>query len=102
MRRSAMESNLPILVVGASGRKAGLVISALASRGLSVRGMIRKADKSDAVRRNGAPETVVADLTKPDSLNRACSSRINTPSRRSKLQPDAVHPQGRTPFPGNY
>ncbi len=66
-----MTSELPILVVGASGPSAGFVVWALAERGAAVRGMIRDATKADEVHRHGAKETVVADLMRPDTLERA-------------------------------
>src|ERR1700733_4823240 len=34
------------------------------------------------------------------AISARCSSRINTPCRRSNQQLDPVHPQGRTPTPG--
>ena len=36
-------------------------------------------------------------FTRRSAISAPCSSRINTPSRRSKLPLDFVHPQGRTP-----
>ncbi len=35
--------------------------------------------------------------TRPWAISAPCSSRINTPGRRSKQRLDSVHPQGRTP-----
>lgn len=66
-----MTDTSPILVVGASGKFAGHVVPALAARGALVRGMIRKDDEGAAVRERGAAETVVADLTDPQSLAHA-------------------------------
>lgn len=60
-----------VLVVGAHGANAGLVVPALAARGARVRGLIRDAGQADAVRRSGAAETVVGDLTDPASVERA-------------------------------
>src|SRR5690625_3070186 len=51
-----------VLAVGAAGRSAGLITRALAARGVPVRGLVRSAGRADLARRNGAEETVVADL----------------------------------------
>lgn len=66
-----MNSNSPILVVGASGTFAGHVVPALAHRGARVTGMIRDADKSTQVRKQGAEATIIADLTDSAGLARA-------------------------------
>jgi transposase InsO family protein len=36
------------------------------------------------------------------AISALCNSRINTPSKGSKLRLDRVHPQGRTPIGGRY
>lgn len=69
-----MNSNSPILVVGASGTFAGHVVPALAHRGARVRGMIRDADKSTQVRKQGAEATIIGDLTDSAGLVRAFDS----------------------------
>lgn len=61
----------PILVIGASGKFAGHVVPAVAQRGARVRGMVRKPEEQADVRRRGADESVIADLTDPTSLKRA-------------------------------
>ena len=38
--------------------------------------------------------------TRRSAISAPRSSRINTPGRRSKQQPESVHPQGRTPIRG--
>ncbi len=60
-----------ILAVGAAGPFAGLVVPALAARGVKVRGLIRKAEQGDAVLKNGASEVAVGDLTDRASLEAA-------------------------------
>ncbi|CAN5123366.1 NmrA family NAD(P)-binding protein [soil metagenome] len=57
-----------ILVVGASGKFAGLVVPELAKRGADIRAMVHHADDSAAVRKVGAQEVVVGDLTDPTSV----------------------------------
>ncbi|MBA2933145.1 NmrA family NAD(P)-binding protein [Sphingomonas sp. CGMCC 1.13654] len=57
-----------ILVVGASGKFAGLVVPELAARGANIRGMVHKAADISAVREAGAQEVVVGDLGDPDSV----------------------------------
>lgn len=61
-----------VLVVGANGSTAGLVVEALAARGVTVRGMVRGAgEREEVARRRGASSTVVADLADPASLRAA-------------------------------
>ena len=57
-----------VLAVGAAGRSAGLVTRALAARGVPVRGLVRSPQRAAQARRNGAEETVVADLGDEESL----------------------------------
>lgn len=60
-----------LLAVGAAGPFAGLVVPALAERGIKVRGLIRNAEQSDAVLKNGAFEAAVGDLADRASLDAA-------------------------------
>lgn len=60
-----------ILAVGAAGPFAGLVVPALAQRGVKVRGLIRDAEQRDAVLKNGASEVAVGDLADRASLDAA-------------------------------
>ena len=62
---------IKILVVGAGGEFAGLVVPALAARGADVRGLIRDGNDEAAVRHHGATEVVVGDLTDSLSVRRA-------------------------------
>lgn len=57
--------NETILVVGAAGKFAGLVVPELAGRGANIRGMVHDADDVAAVRAAGAQQVVVGDLTDP-------------------------------------
>src|SRR5689334_43517 len=61
----------PILVIGASGKFAGHVVPAVAERHARVRGVVRRPEEQADVRRHGADEAVIADLTDPTSLKRA-------------------------------
>jgi len=60
-----------VLVVGAAGRFAGLVVPALARRGAKVRAFIRKAEETDAVLEAGAVEVAIGDLDELSSVQRA-------------------------------
>lgn len=60
-----------ILAFGASGKSAGLLLPALAARGAHVRGFVRKDADADEVRRLGAKEVAVGDLTDRPSVERA-------------------------------
>jgi len=60
-----------VLMIGATGSNAGLVLPELKSRGVTVRALVRDPDKAAAVRDRGADETVLGDLTDPESLRAA-------------------------------
>jgi uncharacterized protein YbjT (DUF2867 family) len=60
-----------ILVVGAAGKFAGLVVPALARRGARVRGLVRKPEQLEQVTAAGAVEAAIGDLVDPASLETA-------------------------------
>ncbi|EPC01519.1 epimerase [Litchfieldella anticariensis FP35 = DSM 16096] len=61
-------SNPTVLVIGATGRFAGLVVPALAERGARVRALIRDPAKANTVRERGASEIAIGDLRDKQSL----------------------------------
>ena len=67
-----MSEEVPkVLVVGAAGRFAGLVVSALAEKGISVRGLVRNEAAAAAARTRGAAEIAIGDLRNRESLDAA-------------------------------
>lgn len=60
--------NETVLVIGAAGKFAGQVLPALASRNTRIRGFVRKPEQADAVRRKGAHEVAIGDLSDPASV----------------------------------
>lgn len=60
-----------VLVVGATGRFARLVVPALRARGAMVRALVRDAAQQALARQLGAAEAVPGDLRDPRSLERA-------------------------------
>ncbi|RQS40960.1 NmrA family NAD(P)-binding protein [Burkholderia sp. Bp8990] len=62
---------MTILVVGAAGETAGLVVPALVERGASVRGLVRKPEQIQRAKDRGASEVMVGDLANPESLDAA-------------------------------
>lgn len=60
-----------VLVVGAAGRFAGLVVPELARRGAVVRGLVRNDAKAAAAQAGGAAEIVFGDLRDRPSLDAA-------------------------------
>jgi uncharacterized protein YbjT (DUF2867 family) len=64
-------SNPTVLVIGAAGRFAGLVVPELARRGAAVRAFVRNEAKADFARRNGAAEVAIGDLRDEGSLEAA-------------------------------
>ena len=57
-----------VLMVGATGRHARLVLHELTKRGVKVRALVRNEERAQLARRNGAEETVIGDLTESASL----------------------------------
>lgn len=62
---------MTILVVGAVGETAGLVVPALLERGAIVRGLVRKPEQIKLAEDRGVTEVVVGDLADPESLDAA-------------------------------
>jgi len=62
---------MTILVVGAAGETAGLVIPALIERGVVVRGLVRKPEQIQRAKARGAAEVMIGNLTDPESLDAA-------------------------------
>ena len=60
-----------VLVIGAAGASAGLVVPALVRRGVQVRGLVHTADKVASAKRAGATEALVADVNDVDALTEA-------------------------------
>ncbi|QCI65836.1 NmrA family NAD(P)-binding protein [Phreatobacter stygius] len=60
-----------VLVVGAAGRFAGLVVPELVRRGATVRGLVRNQAAAAMARGRGAAEIAIGDLRDPESLDRA-------------------------------
>jgi uncharacterized protein YbjT (DUF2867 family) len=65
------KSSPNVLVVGASGRFAGLVVPELVRRGAAVRAFVRDPSNESVARMNGAAEVAVGDLRDRPSLERA-------------------------------
>jgi len=68
-----MDWKKPILVTGASGKTGRRMVAALAARGAAVRAFIRRPEAGDELRRDGASEIAIGDLTDNVSLERALS-----------------------------
>ena len=61
------------LVIGATGKYAGLVVPELKQRGATVRALVRGESKIEAACQQGADETAIGDLSDPDSLRAAAA-----------------------------
>lgn len=66
-----MAEAMNTLVVGAAGRFAGLVVPALARRGVRPRGLVRTPEQADTAHGNGAGQIVLGDLRDRASLEAA-------------------------------
>jgi uncharacterized protein YbjT (DUF2867 family) len=60
-----------VLVIGATGKFAGLVVPALRRRGAAVRALVRDEGRAAVAVAAGATETMVGDLRNPQSLAKA-------------------------------
>jgi len=66
-----------VLMVGATGRYAHLVVPELVKRGVAVRALVRSEQRAEVARANGATDTVIGDLS-----TRRASPRGGRPGRR--------------------
>ncbi len=64
---------MKVLMVGATGKYASLVVPELKQRGVTVRALVRNQDKVDEARQQGAEETAIGDLSNMESLYAAAS-----------------------------
>jgi uncharacterized protein YbjT (DUF2867 family) len=64
---------MKVLVVGATGKYAGLVVPELKRRGAIVRGLVRNESKTDTARHKGVDEIAIGDLSEPNSLHAAAN-----------------------------
>jgi uncharacterized protein YbjT (DUF2867 family) len=64
---------MKVLVVGATGKYAGLVVPKLKRRGAVVRGLVRGESKIDTARHKGVDEIAIGDLSDPKSLYAAAN-----------------------------
>ncbi len=62
---------MKVLMVGATGTYAGLVLPELTKRGVTVRALVRDESKIAAARQRGAAETAVGNLRDPETLRAA-------------------------------
>jgi uncharacterized protein YbjT (DUF2867 family) len=64
---------MKVLMVGATGQYASLVVPELKQRGVIVRALARNESKAEAARQQGADEVAIGDLQNSDSLHAATS-----------------------------
>lgn len=64
---------MKVLMVGATGKYASLVVPELKQRGVKVRALVRNESKSDAAQQQGADQTAIGNLNDPDSLRAAAA-----------------------------
>ncbi len=62
---------MKVLMVGATGKFAGLVVPELTKRGAIVRALVRDGSKAEQAQHQGAAETAIGDLNDAASLRRA-------------------------------
>ena len=64
---------MKVLIVGATGKYAGLVLPELKKRGATVRALVRNKEGVRIAQELGADETAIGDLEDPASLNAAAA-----------------------------
>lgn len=64
---------MKVLMVGATGKYANLVLPELTKRGATVRALVRTEDGARIAKENGADETAIGDLQDPKSLTAAAA-----------------------------
>jgi uncharacterized protein YbjT (DUF2867 family) len=64
---------MKIMMVGATGKYAGLVLPELKKRGATVRALVRNEEGARAAQELGADETAIGDLEDPASLSAAAA-----------------------------
>lgn len=64
---------MKVLMVGATGKYANLILPELRQRGVIVRALVRDESKSDAARQQGAEEIAIADLNDLNGLRAAAT-----------------------------
>lgn len=64
---------MKVLMVGATGKYASLVVPELKQRGVTVRALVRNESKADAARQQGADEVAIGNLDDPNSLRAAAA-----------------------------
>ena len=64
---------MKIMMVGATGKYAGLVLPELKKRGATVRALVRNEEGARAAQELGADETAIGDLEEPASLSAAAA-----------------------------
>ena len=67
------EPTMKVLMVGATGKYASLVVPELKQRGVTVRALVRNESKADAARQQGADEVAIGNLDDPNSLRAAAA-----------------------------
>jgi uncharacterized protein YbjT (DUF2867 family) len=68
-----MDPSKPILITGGSGKTGRRAVAAIAKAGGRVRALVRRPEAADELRKAGASEIAVGDLTDSVSLRRALS-----------------------------
>lgn len=79
-----------ITVTGAAGKTGRAVIRALAQRGQPVRALVRRPTQQQAVRAEGAAETVVGDMADPSALGQAVEGATALYHICPNVHPDEV------------
>lgn len=64
---------MKVMMIGATGKYASLVVPELKQRGVTIRALVRNKDRADAARQRGVDEAVIADLRNPESLRTAAA-----------------------------
>jgi len=71
--QNSKEKEMKVLMIGATGKYAGLVLPELIQRGAIVRALVQDESKVEAAHKQGAAETAIGNLRDPASLRAAAA-----------------------------
>ena len=69
---------MKVLMVGATGRYAHLVLAELVQRGVAVRALVRSKQSAEIAQSKGATEAVLGDLNVPQNAAEAATGNVSS------------------------